>query len=348
MEFDEKYRLYREIAEDEINSFFKDARFLFEGNGEFLRSYKRMYDFSVRGGKKVRPVLVMAGYEAVSCDLCDAIKKVSVYSENTHNFFLAHDDIMDQDDERRGGPTFHKWYESDFKGSHPELAEHLGISLGILEGDLLQALGIKPIIDADFPAEIKVRAMKEYFDTILNTGLGQKLDVLSVVNPNVDYKYVQQVHSLKTAQYTFARPLRVGAIFAGASEEQLEILSEYGLHTGIAFQLRDDLLGLRPKDLGKDKSDITEGKKTIIMLRALDQLDKEDKETLLGCLGSEEDVDLETALDLIKKTDAVDYNKRLYNKHMKKAREIIKDAPFNEEINKFLFDLAEYVTLRKK
>lgn len=347
MTFDQTLNLYQDIANREVNNFFDKVKPLFESREEFMQSYNRLRDFCTRGGKKTRPILVMVGYEALrGHSKFKGISRVAVYAELLHNFLLIHDDIMDKDEKRRNGPTIHAWYKSDFESLYPDSAEHLGISLGINDGDLLEILAMKPILDSDFPENSKIRALKEFQETVFSTGLGQKLDVLSAVS-EVDEEYVKHVHALKTAHYTFSRPLRVGAIFADAKEDDLKILSDYGLHIGIAFQLRDDRLGLYPDKLGKGKNDLSEGKKTIIVLRALDQLNGKDRKILRECLGKRDNEKVKTALGLIEKTDAFDYNEQIYKEYSKKAQEIIQSSWFVESRKNFLSDLATYVITRE-
>jgi len=347
LEFAHRLGEYVKLVNKEIKEYLEKEKERFSELGEIgLDSYNKIYDFCMRGGKRIRPVLVIVGYEAVGGDELEKILKVAPYAEFLHDYLLIQDDIMDKDEKRRGGYAIHKWYENDFKWY--EDAEHLGRSLAIIDSDILGSISQKVILDSDFPDELKIKALKEILETIFYTGLGQKLDVMSTAVP-ITQDLVYKTHSLKTSEYTFSRPLRVGGIFGKADEKQLKAFSEFGYYCGLAFQLKDDELGLNSEiSKRRTKSDISEGKKTIIILRALEELDGDEKRTLESCLGSDNEEDVKTALELIKKTNAIDYNKALYEEFAKKAVQVLENAPLKRESIEFLISLAKFVINRNR
>ena len=250
-----------------IDDFFEEQKVEFSGSPESHESFEKIREFSLSPGKRVRSLLAIEGYKACGGNDIYAIKRLSVSFEILHNYLLVHDDIMDKDKLRRGKPTVQHGYELDLikKNLETELIEHTGNSLAIIDGDILAALAQLPILDSPFAYELKEKVQREQIKTILNTGFGQKLDVLSTITmPSMEQ--LLYTHKLKTADYTVVNPLISGAILAGASDEEITVLKEYGYNTGMAFQLKDDELGLSPESLNKDKNDISEGKNTLIII----------------------------------------------------------------------------------
>ena len=160
-------------------------------------------------------------------------------------------------------------------------------------------------------------------------------------------------NSLKTAEYTISRPLRIGAILGGAKENHLEPLLRYGYHTGLAFQLKDDELGvISPGNLRKTKNDILEGKQTFLILKALERssnFNREFTESRLGNKKMEKDT-LEHLIDELKETGAIEENNKLMLKHLHAAKEIARNelSKINSNTAEFLEKLAEYTVNRNR
>ena len=159
------------------------------------------------------------------------------------------------------------------------------------------------------------------------------------------------MHKLKTAIYTIEGPLHMGAIAAGASDDQLKILSEYAIPLGMAFQLKDDLLGLfgLEEKLGKPvDSDIKEGKKTILILKAMENAGKQQKEFIVNALGNKNitEKELIKLREIIKKTGSLSYSENLAEKLVKKAKDTIKNSDFEKQGKEFFLEIADYIIKR--
>jgi geranylgeranyl diphosphate synthase type I len=171
------------------------------------------------------------------------------------------------------------------------------------------------------------------------------------VREKVSEKDVLQVHEFKTSRYTIEGPLHLGAILAGASEKDLDVLSAYGLPLGQAFQLQDDVLGTfgREEKLGKPvDSDLKQGKKTVLVLRALEKASPEQKKKLLACLGNKDLTKemAEEARNIIKATGSYDYSKTLAEKLCLQAKQAIQKSRFRSEGKDFLLGIADYMLHR--
>ncbi|WP_425580937.1 polyprenyl synthetase family protein [Williamsia deligens] len=243
-------------------------------------------DFVLGGGKRVRPTFAWAGFRLAGgrCDdaHADAAFRVCAALELIQACALIHDDIMDRSDTRRGRPTVHRAVaarhrENGWLGD----PDHFGVSTAILLGDL--ALSWADDMLAQAPLEGTVRDGVVSVWTAMRTEVlaGQMLDVVTeaAADESVDAAY--RVMRFKTAGYTVARPLQLGACLAGAPAEVVETLGRIGDGLGIAFQLRDDMLGVfgDPAVTGKPSGDdLVAGKRTALLAVALRRSDTDDPE----------------------------------------------------------------------
>lgn len=273
--------------------------------------YGPLERFTASGGKRVRPVLALLGAEAVGGHAEDALS-CAVAVELFQSAALIHDDIADEGELRRGEPCLHRIE---------------GEGLAINAGDLALTQVFEVLLaDEGLVAERKVRVMGEIARMERHTLEGQALDLGWVRDGRWDLTtddYLYMVRS-KTAWYSAAVPLYVGALAAGASEEAARDLLELGLSAGVAFQLQDDLLNLvgDAAAQGKDfRSDVTEGKRTLAVVWALGHLDAADRAELVGLLDahSAAPTDLERAVRLIELGGGIEKCRAL-------ARELAADA----------------------
>ncbi len=168
------------------------------------------------GGKKVRGSLIMLGFQIAGGTSKEIINVACAY-EILHTAILVHDDIMDQSPLRRGVPALYKKTSSE---------------VAMTLGDFGFFLSMKLIVESKLPN--KEEALKIFANTLMDTAVGQIMD-LKKLDP-------ETTALLKTARYTIAGPLQLGATLAGASKEQINLLGEFGEDVGIVFQIQDDLL----------------------------------------------------------------------------------------------------------
>lgn len=231
-----------------------------------------------RGGKRLRPGLCVVG--ALSRDSRASWKpaiEAGVALELLQAYFLIHDDWMDQDDERRGGPTAHITLSKQFR------SKEVGAAGAILAGDHAVALASAHLATIPTtPARLK-KCSSQFAEMQIAAVAGQLLDIRGKTpNPELTYE-------LKTASYTVRGPLLLGAELAGASAKTIEALDRYSLPTGIAFQLRDDLIGVFQDSsvTGKPQGgDLKEGKNTSLVHEGRRRLDPAGKKALAKVLGN--------------------------------------------------------------
>jgi geranylgeranyl diphosphate synthase type I len=192
-------------------------------------------------------------------------------------YFLIHDDWMDRDRVRRGGPAVHAALE-------PHVAsEHLAASGAVLAGDYTLALGTRVLASAGPPNGKWPALLRGFAQMQLDAVVGQKLDVLGDGN-NLD-----EVCRLKTASYTVLGPLKLGLVLAGADQPENAAMEGFAVPLGIAFQLRDDLIGAFGDTTvtGKPQgSDLRAGKRTLLVNLALELAGTADARRIQCVLGS--------------------------------------------------------------
>jgi geranylgeranyl diphosphate synthase type I len=242
------------------------------------------------GGKRLRPAFAYWGFQAAGGQDSDALLRACASLEFLQACALIHDDVMDASDTRRGKPAIHKQFESlhntnNWNGS----AKLFGEGAAILVGDLALSWADEMLLTSGLTTEQLTRA-KSIYD-IMRTELmsGQYLDLLEQVRGDITHDRAETVIRFKSAKYTIERPLHMGAAIAGASLELNQILSEFGLALGEAFQLRDDLLGVFGDSAITGKpagDDLREGKQTMLIAYANSNASETEAKLIVNNLGN--------------------------------------------------------------
>ncbi|MGB8947352.1 MAG: polyprenyl synthetase family protein [Streptomyces sp.] len=200
-------------------------------------------DFLAAGGKRIRPLLCITGWAAITDQPPPPLLwRAAASLELFHAFALIHDDIMDHSNTRRGHPTAHRTLTARHQ-HHPD-AENLGTNAAILLGDLALGWSYELLHTTDATPAQQRRIWPLLNALRTETLVGQYLDLAAAGDPTADADSAWRIIRYKTAKYTLERPLHLGAALAGATKDQLDALSAYALPLGEAFQLRDDLLGV--------------------------------------------------------------------------------------------------------
>jgi geranylgeranyl diphosphate synthase type I len=245
---------------------------------EVLEMVSAVRDLCLRGGKRIRPALLVAGYRAASekAELEPALD-AGVALELLQAYLLIHDDWMDGDLVRRGGPAVHAQLAKRFR------SEHKGHASGVLAGDYASAVALEALSQVDIKGSVALSAIACFAEMQLDAIAGQQLDLIGG-----EYD-VELAYQLKTGSYTVRGPLRLGAILASASPKTLRALDRFALPVGVAFQLRDDLLSAfgEPKRTGKPLGgDLRAGKRTALLVAGLKLARGKDLRTLRHAVGN--------------------------------------------------------------
>ncbi len=241
-------------------------------------------DLTLRGGKRLRPIVVDAAYRCVASDPDDdATTCVGAALELLQSYLLIHDDWMDQDDERRGGPAVHAQY----RAAHET---HLANALAILAGDLASAYAWELLFEAPYPAATQRAAYDRFVVIQKEVFFGQHLDLTA----NAD---VSRMHDLKTGSYTVRGPLLLGALLGGANQAQLDAMLAYGDPLGEAFQLADDLIGTfgDQDETGKPGNDLRNRKRTCLVSETEQMVPEAERGALTDLFASESPTEAQVA-----------------------------------------------------
>ncbi len=312
---------------------------------EILREY------TLRGGKRIRAILMIVGYKMMGGEMEEDIIRASTALELIQSYLLIHDDIMDESDLRRGKDTVHKIYEKKhLKNGFAGRPVKFGESMAIILGDLADAYAMEILSDSKFPAELKVKAIYKLNEIIEYTGYGQIIDIYSGVMDEFREEDLLLLHKYKTARYTIEGPLALGMILAGAEPDGIE---KFAIPVGVAFQLQDDILGLfgNEEELGKPvTSDLAEGKKTLLIIKALESGSSEDRKIIMGALGNPAVTyeQLEKVRDVVRNTGSLDYSRNLAESLVKEAKNALMSMEVKDEsMREFLLWLADYMIKRR-
>ncbi|MBY9000001.1 MAG: polyprenyl synthetase family protein [Candidatus Heimdallarchaeota archaeon] len=328
-------------------------------NNSFLQFfYGKIEDFLFSGGKRIRPIMMITAFSAVNPDKSkDEAIKTSLSLELIHNASLIHDDIMDNANTRRGKQAFHKvFYDfAEKKHNHSNLDyANYGESMGILGGDYAYNLAYKAIHNDGFPPAVILRAAQEFNAGFLDIVQGVIYESELMGRKNVsEAEYVEMIRG-KTAAL-FEKSARLGAILAEGSETQIDSLGNFALNVGIAFQLVDDIIGTfgDAKKTGKPvDSDIKEGKKTILVIKALENANEEQKLSLSRTLGNRDATatEVEEVRDIMKLTGALQYAQNKAEELYQLSQSYLEntDSSLNQPYKDYLLSIAKMGVYREK
>lgn len=274
--------------------------------------------FVLGGGKRMRPTYGWAGFVGAGglagSEDPDAVLRAMSSLELIQACALVHDDIIDASDTRRGNPTVHRALEAEHReqGMHGS-AEDYGTNAAILLGDLALAWAEDMWRYSGVSPEALARAAEPWVGMRTEVIGGQLLDIMLESLGSESVEMSNRVNRYKTAAYTIERPLHLGAAIAGASDELIDAFRGYGRDIGIAFQLRDDMLGVfgDPAVTGKPAGDdLREGKRTELFATALALLEEshpDGAQELRASIGQvEEEAELRRLAELIRSSGAED------------------------------------------
>jgi geranylgeranyl diphosphate synthase type I len=299
------------------------------------------------GGKRLRPTMLMLVAEAVvggrpspvdyrafpdvdeeAVDVLSAAVSVEVIQ----SFTLIHDDIMDDDDLRRGVPAVHQEYD---------------LETAILAGDTLYSKAFEYMLETGAPSGRVVRALEELATTCTHICEGQAFDVEFEGRERVGTEEYLEMVELKTA-VLYAASAAIPALLLGADQEVVEALRRYGLDVGRAFQIQDDLLDLTTPsaELGKTRgSDLVEGKRTLITLHARQQGVDVDALVPADDLAAVGESTIEAAVAELEAAGSIEFARETALELVEEGKAELEVLP-ESEARRLLTDVADYLVER--
>ncbi|CPR03886.1 polyprenyl synthetase [Mycobacterium bohemicum DSM 44277] len=312
-------------------------------------------DFVLNGGKRLRPAFAYWGWRSVSsAEPDDEVLLLFSALELLHACALVHDDVIDESSTRRGKPTTHVRFatlhrERGWRGS----ADQFGMSAAILLGDLALAWADDIVLGLELPVEA-VRRVRPVWTEIRTEVLGgQYLDIVAEASAADTIASAMNVDTYKTAHYTVSRPLQLGAAVAADRPDVQAIFDRLGTDLGVAFQLRDDVLGVfgDPAVTGKPSGDdLRSGKRTVLLAEAMELADKSDPAAarlLRGSIGGElTDAQVDELRAVIESVGALAAAERRIAALTRRALDTLAAAPVNASAKAGLAELAKLATDR--
>lgn len=319
------------------------------------------------GGKRFRALFAALGYRAVrpleltapvGTELGSVLDAASAL-ELFHAAALIHDDVIDRSATRRGRPATYRFFtdvhrQRGYRGD----PEHFGISAAMLLGDLLQSWADELMQRAceQAASPTAAHAARAHFNRMRSeVAVGQFLDVLEEQRPafaahDEQLERSTRILVFKSAKYSVEAPLLIGAALAGAESAAEEALASFGLPVGVAFQLRDDLLGVfGDADVtGKPSGDdLIEGKRTVLVTFARENLPASQQRIFDDLLGTPLDANQISMLQsTIRQSGAVDRVESLIAKNVQRAHDALEDDAIRTEVTSQLMSLAARATSR--
>jgi len=325
-------------------------------------SMKKEYDlllrFLLEGGKRLRPIIILETYKGLGGT--KDILRQSLSVEFFHNFTLIEDDVMDEDESRRNKPTIHKVFKDNFLRNHSEIrykgslfdrqSSKFAVSNSMILANILYAFGERCILRSSFKKDIVNDCLKLYNDAMIRVNEGQFYDLSFEKKKTVsEEEYLRMVEG-KSA-FLIKTCVNIGCVLGGANKPQLEALSRFANDITIAFQVHDDLMDIsksanKGHELG---SDIRQGKKTVVIIKALERANSDDKRKILKVLGLS-DASKKEVLEVVKvmhKTGAVKYCHDFCKQKVNNGKEWLKKVGLKSENEEFLSAIADYFISRK-
>ena len=330
-------RLSSEIAEsaEKVDRFIEKVVDIESEPQILYRAARHIID---SGGKRLRPFLVLKSCKLVGGNMEDALATASSL-EILHTFTLIHDDIMDQDEKRRGVLSVHaKW----------------GVPIAIVAGDLLFAKVYEAITKFTDTKRVKPKRILQVLQEISEATIvlceGQTRDMTFEDKETIsEAEYFKMIEG-KTAAL-FETSARCGGLLGGGTKKQVKRLGEFGFYAGIAFQVIDDVLALTADEKVLKKpvgNDVREGKRTLMVVYALEKASESQRKRLLETLGNKDasTEQIQETIRLIDSLGAIHYAKKVADEYIKKAKKALARFPDSKD-KEDLLNLADLIFARQ-
>jgi geranylgeranyl diphosphate synthase, type I len=315
-------------------------------------------EFVLRGGKRLRPAFAYWGWRAVADPPHEPVEaspvRLFAALELLHACALVHDDVIDDSATRRGLPTVHRIFTQNHRDrGWSGSAEQFGLSAAILLGDLALVWADDIVATAELSRDAQRRVQRVWADIRTEVLGGKYLDIVAESSGATTVASAMNVNTYKTASYTITRPLQLGVAAAADRPDVQAIFHEVGNDLGVAFQLRDDVLGVfgDPAVTGKPSGDdLRSGKRTVLLAEAIELADKtnpEAAELLRSSIGTElSDGQVRELCQVIDSVGALAAVEQHIDMLTGRSLDAINTAPIDEQAKASLSKLARLAANR--
>jgi 4-hydroxy-3-methylbut-2-enyl diphosphate reductase len=347
-----------EKASDE---FFKKLVSAAGDNTFVVDSLNSLYEQNI-GGKRIRGAMIKLGEQIASLSSTNNYLPLAIGYEIFQTAILIHDDIIDKSEMRRSKMTIHVETANEMKNRHEvsnAAAEHFGMSRALCIGDYGFFIAYQILSECKVESSVLANIFKLYSQILSRTCEGEIMDVIlpyeniSISDNYDEYCYlVTQIFEYKTAWYTLSGPIMLGAICGEANDNLIELLKNITIPLGVAFQIKDDLLGIYSSEeiLGKPLlSDIKEKKQTLLYGYAFKNANENDRELLKQHYGNEnaDMQDLEIIKRIFETTGAKKYAENEVQRLSEISKTLVNNLVISDEYKILLNGLVSYLTTRK-
>jgi len=346
---------YKKMIDEKLAASLKDNE-----SNEFLKTnHSTLKNFIAAGGKRLRPVAMLMAYKGVGGKKENDMILPSLSVELFHNSTLVHDDVMDEDLLRRGHKSVHERIRDEFlKASRERLykgplfdrqSSRFAVTNAICGGNILLSLGCLLLQKAPADEARIKKAVEVYHNAYVEVNKGQMLDSMLETNKNAAEDDYFDMVGKKTGTL-FSAAVRLGALFGGGTEKQVDDLSRFVFKTAIAFQLQDDILDISVKSKKGHEfaSDIKKGKTTLLVIKTLENGSEQEKNDLLNAMGKHDasQEELHRAVDALYSSKAVKYAKDKAKELINEGKSHLEKASLTEEAYCFFNSFADMMLRR--
>lgn len=312
--------------------------------------FQDLREYCSRDGKRVRPLIMILAYFGYGGAHGHEVERIAVALELLHASLLVQDDIIDRSPLRRGGKSMHLLCGEKYRGATRN--QEVGRDIALILSDVLFANALEIISAADFSPKIRTGFLRIFSDALEITAWGQILDIMNSHLKKVPAprETAQQIATMKTAYYTVYYPLLMGYALAGRkSEKEKKLIRDFALPLGLAFQLRDDILGVFGSDKSTGKpsdSDILEGKITLLVDCTIRNLKNADRTHFISLFtGARKDrATVEKIRSMIKKSGSLEEVREHHWELIEESRQALSRLNLKDEYRANMLGLMSVIS----
>ena len=343
MSWEQTLDKYGALIEERLRMFLDEAAKVAGDYHPFIEKvYADIEEFVLRKGKRLASCSTLLTYKGYTGMVDEKILKVCVGVELYRHAILVHDDLVDMDDQRRGGSTLNK----KFMNSYSPYDNRFGDGSSVFAGNITYALGVRALMESGFPEETVNRVWLLTSEGYRDVNESQILDLL-FEQKNVSVNE-WRVMANKRAASLFKVTLLTGAILGNAPEADLSLLEEAAENMGYSFDIQDDIIDsfAKKEEYGRSSClDISKNKKPLHIVHALHSKATKTSEALKCLLGKQflSIGEKDLVRELLRESGGLDAAKHASKKHAKQARKLITQTSLTEDVKEFFNSFILYI-----
>lgn len=329
---------YGSLIEQKLDEYFYSIIQNAKNYHNFIgKLYDNIREYILRKGKRLASCSTLLSYKGYKGEIDERIMNVCIGIELYRHCILVHDDLIDRDNFRRGGKSFHKLFDYD---------KRFGEGVAIFTGDLIFPLALKCISNSGFSVDKVDKALSLMIEGYIEVNESQILDLLfEYTNPDVS-DWLKMAY--KRAASLFKASIVIGAMLGDAPDHDIEVLRRVGINIGYSFDIQDDIIdtfATKEQYGRKPGRDIILGKKPLHMILMLKRASNEELKLLNNIMKKRyiKNNELEIIKQAIKRTEAINFAKEESKRYAEIAKNLIKETSMNDETKNFFFSFINYI-----